>query len=208
MSSVHGSNLSEPGPDCILNRTEGSVRSSASWPEPDHRSGSGFNQSGQRTGLNRTLAPLVEMEVLKWRRTGLTSGEEGQPLLLVSRRMSWTCHGHSQYIYIYKRHAGAPFAPALLSLLLYLVGTNVTELVVVMLCFVVARWKGGDTDTTERVNPFCRVGSFYVAGDMARLWRRLVTTDLDIKIYIFGGIGTTAHPPVVVVVSCCPGIVQ
>ncbi len=44
--------------------------------------------------------------------------------------------------YIKKEHVGAPFAPALLSSLLYLVGTDVTELVVVVLCFVVARWKG------------------------------------------------------------------
>ncbi len=89
------------------------------------------------------------------------SGEGGQP----------ACHGYSQYIY-QKEHAGAPFALALLSSLLYLVGTDVMELVdrggggVVLRHRQVER---GDTDVTERVNPFCRVGSFYVAGDMARL---------------------------------------
>jgi hypothetical protein len=65
----------------------------------------------------------------------------------------------STYTYI-KEHAGAPFAPALLSSLSYLVGADVTELMVVVLCFVVAKWKGGDADATERVNPFRRVGSF------------------------------------------------
>jgi len=45
--------------------------------------------------------------------------------------------------YIKKVHAGAPFAPALLSSLSYLVGADMTELVVVVMCFVVvARWKG------------------------------------------------------------------
>jgi len=68
--------------------------------------------------------------------------------------------------YIKREHAGAPFAPALLSSLSYLVGADVTELVVVVMCFVVARWKEGDADMMERVYPFHRVGSFYKASDM------------------------------------------
>ncbi len=109
--------------------------------------------SPYRGGAVALLLASKQM-VSKWRcqnggEWGRTSGEEGQPLLLVSQRMSWTCHGCSQYIYIYKRHAGAPFAPTLLSSLSYLVGADVMELVVVMLFFIVARWKGGDADTTE-----------------------------------------------------------
>jgi hypothetical protein len=55
-----------------------------------------------------------------------------------SRRLSWL---YVVSTYIKKEHAGAPFAPALLSSLLYLVGADVTGLVVVVMCFVVARWK-------------------------------------------------------------------
>ena len=55
---VLSSATAEPEPDHLQNRTASLVLGSPNWPEPNHRSGSWFGQSSQKTGPNRTLAAL------------------------------------------------------------------------------------------------------------------------------------------------------